>query len=124
MRLAMQNFRSRLWTLPVAAFIGAGGFLLAGAMHGALSALAAAAAILLPSEWIRAKAANAQPQNALALALSKFLLTALLLAAAASALHPIPAPAAFLFGAVCAVAASIIRLRNFPIQPVEIGGNS
>ena len=124
MRLAMQNVRFRLWILPVAALIGASGFLLADGMNGAFSALSAFGAVLLPSEWTRAKALSARPETAFALGLSKILLTILLLAAAVKAMGAALAPAAFVLGVVFALVVGIFRFRSIFPQPVEIGGNS
>ena len=123
----MKNFPSRFWAFPAVALAGAGGLALGGAA-GAGSALAAFAAALAPSEWLRAKARSARPETALALGLSKFFLTALLLAAAAKLLGNALAPVAFVFGVVLAVVVGVARLRDIapqlPPQPADLGGNS
>ena len=120
----MLDFRSWLWIFPVVALVGAGGAMLGDA----LSALAAAAAVLLPAEWLRAKAASAKPQNALPLALAKFTLTTLLLAAAAAAIGTNLSPPAFILGVVLVALFSVLRVA-IPAQPpgpaqVQAGGKS
>lgn len=139
----MQHFRSRLWLIFAVALVGAGGFLLgaggaggdgtggmAGGTGGIFSAVAAFVAVLAPSEWLRAKARGARPEAVLGLALGKFFLTVLLLAAAVVGVAKSGAdfaPGAFVFGVVAAVVVGALRFRNFrrfSPQPVEIGGNS
>lgn len=120
MRLVMLDFHSRLWIIPVAALVGVGGF----ALGNAPSALAAFAAVVLPAEWLRAKAASAKPHSALPLGLAKFSLTTLLLIAAAAGLKSQLSPHAFILGAACAAVFGILRFRNFSPQIAEIRENS
>ena len=118
----MLDFRSRLCIIPAVALVAAGGAVLdaAHSAHPALaavSALAAFAAVVLPAEWLRAKAPSAKPQSALALGLSKFLLTILLLAAAVAGMGQNLSPAAFIFGVVLAALFSILRAPTHPAHP-------
>ena len=117
----MLDFRSRLCIIPAAALVAAGGAILVAAhpVLAAVSALAAFAAVVLPAEWLRAKAPSAKPQNALALGLSKFLLTILLLAAAVAGMGQNLSPAAFIFGVVLAALFSILRAPTHPAHPAH-----
>ena len=121
----MLDFRSRLCIIPAAALVAAGGAILVAAhsahsthsaqpILAAVSALAAFAAVVLPAEWLRAKAPSANPQSALALGLSKFLLTILLLAAAVAGMGQNLSPAAFIFGVVLAALFSVLRAPTHP----------
>ena len=123
----MLDFRSRLCIIPAAALVAAGGAILDAAhsahpahpVLAAVSALAAFAAVVLPAEWLRAKAPSAKPQSALALGLSKFLLTILLLAAAVAGMGQDLSPAAFIFGVVLAALFSVLRAPTHPTHPAH-----
>ena len=120
MRLAMPDIRSRLWIIPAAALVGVGGL----ALGHAPSALCAFAAVLVPSEWLRAKAAGTKPEDALALGLAKFSLTTLLLVTAAVGMKSQFSPAAYIFGVVVATVVGVFLFCKFPPQIAEIRGNS